>query len=161
MALDDRLMLRSYDDLLSYLKREGAAFAEVRTHHAVELQVHSPPVEGVLALVWLPDPQLVQFLFPLPFAVSSEHVAAVESALARINHALMLPGFGLNHSNGTVYYRLVLPRQISGGMEPDEIRRAVNTVLTTVRDFWLPLRAVIEEGAAAEGAVSASAKVSG
>lgn len=154
-------MLRSYDDLLSYLKREGAAFTEIRAHHAVELQVRSPPAEGVLALVWQPDPQLVQFLFPLPFPIPSERTTVVESALARINHALMLPGFGLNHDSGTAYYRLVLPRRPDGGMDPDEIRRAVSTVLTTVRDFWQPLRAVIQEGAAAEGVLAAAARTSG
>lgn len=149
-------MLQTYDDLLAYLRREGAVCAEVRAHHPVELTTHAPPIEGAMVILWSPDPQLVQFIHPLPFPVSPERVSAVEESLLRVNHALALPGFGFNYENASVYFRLVLPRQGDGAMAEDDLRRAVSTVIGTVRDFWLPLRAVILEGASPQNVLAAT-----
>lgn len=149
-------MLQTYEDLLAYLRREGAAFAAVRERHAVELTTHSPPVEGALVILWSPDPQLVQLIHPLPFPVSPERISAVEGSLLRVNHALTLPGFGFNYVNTTVYFRLVIPRHLDGALDEDELRRAVSTVMTTVRDFWHPLRAVILDGASPKDILTAA-----
>ena len=141
-------MLQNYDELLAYLRAQGATCTEVRAHHAVELPTHAPPVEGALVILWNPDPQLVQLIHPLPFAVPPERVAAVEGTLLRLNHALALPGFGYNYETARVYYRLVLPRQPSGAIAEEDVGRAATTVMSTLREFWVPLRAIILEGAA-------------
>lgn len=150
-------MLQNYDELVAYLQKEGAACTAVRDHHAVELPTYAPPVEGALVILWSPDPQLVQLIHPLPFAVVPERVAAVEGALLRLNHALALPGFGYNYTTARVYFRLVLPRQPSGQIGEEDIGRAASTVMSTLRDYWMPLRAIILEGAAPETILTARA----
>ena len=140
-------MLQSYDELLTYIRHQGAACTEVRAHHAVEMPTHAPPADGTMVILWNPDPQLVQFIQTLPFPVAPERVAAVEGSLLRINHALALPGFGFNYETVRAYFRLVIPRQPNGHIAEEEIGRAASTVMTTLRDFWLPLRSVILDGA--------------
>lgn len=152
------MTLKSYDDLLAYLRRQGAAFAEVPGQPAVELATHLPPVEGVLGILWHPDLPLVQFVHPLPFTIDPARVPAVERALLLINHALVFPGFGFNHAKATAYFRLVISRQSEGGISEGEAQRAVSTVMVTLRDFWQPLRAVVE-GAAPESILVASGKI--
>jgi hypothetical protein len=153
VELDDWLMLSSYDDLLSYLRRQGATFAEVAGQPAVELATHQPPVEGVLGILWHPDLLLVQFVHPLPFEIKPEYIPAVEHALLLINHALVFPGFGFNHAKATAYFRLVISHQLEGGISEDEAQRAISTVMVTLRDFWKPLRAVAE-GASPEAVLA-------
>lgn len=150
-------MLQNYDELLAYLRTQGAACTEVRAHHAVELPTYAPPVEGTLVILWSPDPQLVQLIHPLPFAVLPERVAAVEGALLRLNHVLALPGFGYNYATARVYFRLVLPRQPSGQIDEEDIGRAASTVMSTLRNYWVPLRSIILEGAAPETLLTAPA----
>lgn len=157
MARDVWVMLQNYDELLAYLRTQGSAFTEVRAHHAVELPTYAPPVEGTLVILWSPDPQLVQLIHPLPFAVPPERVSAVEGALLRLNHVLALPGFGYNYATAHVYFRLVLPRQPSGQIAEEDIGRAASTVMTTLRNYWVPLRSIILDGAAPETILTAAA----
>lgn len=141
-------MLRSFDDLVAYLRAEGVAPSTVdAAAQVLEVATRSPPVEGALAIRWEPKVELVQLFHPLPFTVAAERVAAVEHAMARINDALVLPGFGLRHAQGLAYYRLVIARHLDGALEGGELQRAITTVLTTLTDFWLPLRRVILDGA--------------
>jgi hypothetical protein len=152
-------MLSSYDDLLSFLRRQGAAVAEVPGRSSVELPTYSPPVEGILGILWHPDLQLVQLVHPLPFKVQPERIPAIEHALLLINHALIFPGFGFNHAKAIAYFRLVISRQLNGGISEEEAQRAISTVMTTLHDFWQPLRAVMEEGASPDGVLAASGQI--
>lgn len=158
MELDDQVTLRSYDDLLGYLRRQGVAFAEVPGQPAVELATHQPPVEGVLGILWHPDLLLVQFVHPLPFPIDPARIAAVEHALHVINHALVFPGFGFNHARATAYFRLVLSRQVDRGISEDEAQRAIATVMATLHDFWQPLCAVVD-GASPDDVLAAGGRL--
>lgn len=149
-------MLATYDDLLAFLRREGVSFREVRIHQAVEIPTQAPPVEGVLAILWQAEPALVQLIHPLPMAIPQEGMYAVADALLRINHALAIPGFGLNHAEASPYFRLVLPRHADDQLPESELQRAIRCVLTTLARFWTAVSAVALEGASPERVLTAA-----
>lgn len=151
------MTLNTYEDLLSFLRGQGAVFVEVPGQPAVELATHQPPVEGVLCIIWHPDVPLVQLVHPLPFQIPPDRIPAIERALLLINHALILPGFGMNHAQSTAYFRLALPRQVDAGIAEAEFQRAISTLMGTLRNFWEPLRAVAE-GAPPEGVLSTGSR---
>jgi hypothetical protein len=141
-------MLRGFDELVAFLRAEGAAPTTVDAGaQALELATHAPPVEGALAIRWDPSHDLLQLFHPLPFTPAPERLAAVERAIARVNDALVIPGFGLRRDSGLLYFRLVVARHLDGALDEGELRRALSTVLTTLGDFWVPLRRVALDGA--------------
>jgi hypothetical protein len=158
VAKDDQLMLSSYDDLQAYLRREDILYAAVPQHQAVEISVRSQPVEGTMVIFWPSDPVLLQLMVLLSCTVPVERVGALESALLRLNHTLTIPGFGYNHANGTIYFRLTFPRHLDGHMEEEELRRAIQTGLNTVTEFWSPLQRLLHEGADLESVLHSSAR---
>jgi hypothetical protein len=97
-----------------------------------------------MAILWEPQLQLVQLFHPLPFAIPAERLAAVEHALLLANDALVVPGFGIRADKGISYYRLVIPRRTDDTIEAADIQRAITTVMTTLHDFWQPIRHVVE-----------------
>ncbi|SRR5579883_1427047 len=146
MAPTDPLTpLRSFDDLRTFLEREGVNLLTVdAAASALEMTTHAPPVEGSMAIRWQPSLQLVQLLHPLPFAVPTERLSAVEHALLVLNDALVVPGFCIRPDTRVVYYRLVIPRRADDSIDAADIQRAIITIVTTLRDFWRPLQRVID-----------------
>lgn len=151
-------MLRSYEDLQAYFQREQIRFVAVPEHHAVELEVSVLPATGTMIIFWHPQPQLLQLIFILACPVPPVRLAALESALIRCNHALMIPGFGFNHDDQTIHYRLTLPRQLDGGMEDAELKQALHIAMTTVRNFWTPLQRLLHEGLPPEQLLSSASE---
>lgn len=142
-------MLTSYADLVGFLVQQKVPHYAEPSQSAVEIPTHIRGEEGRLVLFWDTRATLVHVVQPLNIAVTGEHVSELVDALVRINHTLMLPGFGFDHSRNSLYYRWVVPRHADGSFGEDEVDRAIKTVLTTCRDFLPALRAVAQGGAAA------------
>jgi hypothetical protein len=145
VAPAEAVTLHSFDDLGALLEREGVRVTAVdAASNAIEVATSSPPVEGAMAILWDARLQLVQFFHPLPFEIPAERLAAVEHALLLANDALVVPGFGVRTEKRIAYYRLVIPRRSDGSIDAADIQRAIVTVLTTLRDFWQPIRRIVE-----------------
>lgn len=144
-------MLRSFEDLKSLLSRRDVPTLVDEERQAVEIPtfIRGEPHQAVL--LWDPRASLLAVIQPIHVPVSAEVEPAVLDALARVNHALVLPGYGYDHERRTIYFRWVVPREPEGAMSEASLDRAVNTALQSCRDFLPSLRAV------ASGAVPSSA----
>ena len=138
------MKLNNLNDLVAFIARNGLPHKAVPAQHAVEVGTRIRGRPGQMIIVWDPRATLLHIIAPLGIPVAEDMVPAVLDALARINHSLVLPGFGFNHEDRSLYYRWVVPRA-DDGMTEVEVDRAVKTVLGSVRDFWPALSAVASD----------------
>jgi hypothetical protein len=132
-------ILRAFDDLIAAVVGQGLPHEVDRAAQRVVLPVRRPPVVGTIAMTWAAAAlQLVHVLDGVDGAV---RFSALADAIARINHALPEPGFGLD--GGVVYFRLaLLRRRGTDDLAAAAIGPALTTVIDTVAAFGPALRAV-------------------
>jgi hypothetical protein len=135
--------IRTIADLVELLQKENIPYRADEEGALVEVGTQIGP----MILRWEKNHGISQFIYLLPFQVPVERLAAVESAILRVNHALALPGFGLDHANSYVYYRLVMPRRMpDNSLSVDDLQRLLRVTVGTTRDFTAALKAVAVEG---------------
>ena len=141
--MDNNQLLASFDDLITLLEQDRIPHRIANPSvPQVELPTRIGALQSQLMIIWGPTAPILQCIHPLPFRVPEERIAAIESAIARINHALVLPGFGLNHKVRLIYYRLSIPRREDGQLSAQEFQKACQTAIGTAADFYLPLKKV-------------------
>lgn len=143
-----------YEDLLDLLRRDGVLHQADPNDRSVSVPTGRGALRGVLVIRWREDQGVAQFIQSLPITVPDDRIAAFDSALARLNHALMLPGFGLNHAAHVPYYRLAVPLFPGQPPRAEDVRAAFRTAVKTAADFLPALRRVAQEGANPETIVA-------
>ena len=111
----------------------------------IELPVERGPLKTTMALVWHRG-SVAQYVVSLPLRVPDGRADAAHEALVRLNHAAVFPGLGLDHANGTVYYRLAAPMP-EEGLEVAMVRGLFGRATALAADLYARLRPVLEEGA--------------
>jgi hypothetical protein len=154
------VQLKSFQDLTRFFVAEGVPFRCDEAAQMVELPTRSPPLVGTMAVLWRTGDHLVHFVHLLPFESPVERLAVVEAAVARINHVLAFPGFGIDHEKRRAYFRVVMPR-IAGDDSLDSrvIGPTISMVINTTRDFWTPLAQVAIHGASPDGILASARRV--
>lgn len=145
--------ISTFDELTSLLHGDGVAFQADAAREHIEIPVTLGTRTTALHIQWHADGNLVQLVHPLPFEVPTDRMSAVESAIVRLNHAIAVPGFGMNHASRFAYYRLVAARDAGGALDADEMRRLCHVAASTARDYGHLLLAVALEGENAEEAL--------
>lgn len=136
----------TFGELVSTLERLQIPHVADVARAGVEIPTRVYEGGGALVVYWDPRLALVQLVHPLGFAVPAGRRAAWFQAMAAVNHALVLPGFGSDLEAAAPYYRLVVPRRPPDGhFSDDELRQAISTAVNTVRDFREALRRVALE----------------
>lgn len=135
-------MLNSFEDLKALFTSKNIPFHADDTRSALEIPtyIRNEPMSAVL--LWDPRATLFHVIQPLPIDVPQDREGEVMKAVVRINHSLVLPGFGYDHEQRRLYFRWVVPRELDGPLHEQSLDRAIRTVLETCRDFIDPLRAV-------------------
>lgn len=136
------MTVTTFGDLTSLLTKEGVPFRVDEAGQHLALPIRSGPLETEMVILWDAQTLLAQCVLPLPFDVPEDRIGAAESAIAWINHALKMPGFGLDHANRVLYYRLSVPRHADGSLTEDEVKRLIQTTVSTSEDFFASLRGV-------------------
>lgn len=136
--------MNTFSDLLAVLGQRDVPTLVDEARQAVEIPTFIRGEGHRAVLIWDPRATLFQVIQPLNIPVSVSGEAGVVEAVARVNHQLVLPGFGYDHDRRAIYFRWVVPRAPDGSMTEDALDRAVATVLQSCRDFLPGLRAVAE-----------------
>lgn len=138
--------VRSYGQLIELLRRDQVTHQLDPNEQVITIPTRRDHDEGVALLRWQDRDGVLQVIHTLPVTVPAERVAAMESAVTRLNHALALPGFGLNHQTGTLYFRVTLP-VAAAGVSPQDLQSVFRAAVRTAFDMLPALRRVAEEGA--------------
>ena len=144
--------LLSYNDLLAALTRDGVMHQASPAERSVMIPTRIGASDAAMILRWAPDQGALHVVQSLPLAVPAEARAAVSHAMNLLNHALALPGFGLDHENRRLYFRTVLPIT-PGGVNPADVQALFRAMVRTSLDLLPPIRRVLEGGASPEGVV--------
>lgn len=149
----ETVIIRSYQDILNLLARDGILHQADPPDLSVRIPTARGAVEGLMLLRWQERDGVMQLIHPLPLRARADRLSEVEGAILRLNHALALPGFGLDHGSGQLYYRATLP-VVPDGVTDRTVQSVFRAVVRSVYDLLPALRRVVEEGASAEGVVA-------
>ena len=156
MATDPN-RIASYRELLELLAREGVLHQARTEEKSVTIPTEKGTLDGMLLMRWQDSDGVIQFIQSMPLEIAEDKLALVESAIARLNHALALPGFDLNHEYRLLTYRQVLPIYPRGYVHPGEIQAMFRVTVKTASDF-LPTLARILRGEGTLGNIVADAQ---
>lgn len=148
--------IASFEDLVAFLNEEGVPHISDPEHQRVEIASQIGELSGALMLLWGDDSNaLIQCVHPLPFTVPEDRIPMIESAIARLNHVLDIAGFGFNHANHILYYRVTLPRRLpSKTVSPEDVRTLCRSTVKMAAQFYPKLKQVALEGFAPTAVVS-------
>lgn len=138
-------VIRSFAELLQLLHRDGVPHEPDLAKKTLRIPTQRGTLDGVLLIRWQDDDAVVQFIQPLPMTVPADRLPALAEAVSRLNHALAVPGFDLNHAQGLVAYRLYLPLYPRGEISSEEVQAMFRMTVKTAADF-LPLLAAVASG---------------
>jgi hypothetical protein len=134
--------VQSYEELVSFLSDERAPLSQDRDAQVVKIPARSEPLDGFVYLRWEKNLPYIQVIVPMLLDVPEARAAEVIDALARVNHAIALPGFAYDHAKRFVYFRLTLALDAEG-IRTDLLRRMILGAVANARDFILPMQAVV------------------
>lgn len=135
--------IASYPDLLDLLTREGVLHQARTEEKSVTIPTEKGALDGVLLMRWQDSDGIIQFIQSLPLEIAADKIPAMESAIARLNHALALPGFDLNHEYRMLTYRQILPIYPRGYVHPAEIQAMFRVTVKTAADFLPTLTRIL------------------
>jgi hypothetical protein len=137
-------VLTTYQDLIDLLKRDSVKHETDNKKALVRIPTKREDLEGTMLIRWQAAEGVVQFIQTLPMDISEDRIPAMETAVLRLNHALAVPGFGLDHQNRKLYYRFVAPFMPRGGLQDKEVRLYFQLTLKQAAEFFAPLKQVAE-----------------
>lgn len=149
-------MLTDFLSLVQALQNDGASLQANPAAGVIQIPVTEAWMEGVLWLRWDQEYALLHVLLPLPTVIPFERITAIESLITHLNHRLKMPGFGLDHEQRKAYFRLTVPRGLSGALLFLEVRKLLGTTVETVRDFAPMFEAVAQGGKSVAEALTLS-----
>jgi len=148
--------IASWQDLVAHLTKENVRFQQNDADQAIQIEIQLDNFSSQLYLRWETNLPYVQAICPVHMNVPDDRVPAVESAIARLNHAIALPGFGYDHANKFVYFRLTITVE-PAGMDANFFGLMAQGVVNNARDFHSAIAGVIH-GDPPEGALDAAVK---
>jgi hypothetical protein len=143
----------SYDDLLDLLRRQGVLHQADGATRSARIPTEINGLQGVQLLRWQDTDGVLAHIQSMAVTIPAERLAAVEQAIARINHALPWPGLDLNHDARLVAYRLVLP-MLPGGIDPRAIQAYFRLAVRVAANLTPTLRRVAAGELEPAGAVA-------
>lgn len=149
-------MITDFSSLVQALQADGASLQADPAGHSIRIPLVEDWIQSVLWLRWDPEYTLLHIMLPLPEPIPSERLSTIESLITHVNHRLVVPGFGLDHDNGTAYFRLTVPRGEGGTLVITEVRKLLRTTVETTRDFAPMFRTVVQDGKSVPEALALS-----
>lgn len=127
--------ISSYQDLVNLLAKDGVQHEVDAASKSARIRTEQNGIVGVQLIRWQEEDGVLQFIQSMPVEVEDDRMAAIESAAARLNHALAWPGLDVNHEYHMVAFRVVLPLLPRGFVLPQEIRACFRLAVKTAADL--------------------------
>ena len=145
--------IASYQDLVGFMDREAVPHQVEPASLSVRIPTEQKGIQGVQIIRWQPDDGVVQFIQSMLRDIPEARLPALESAIARLNHALAWLGLDLNHSRRLLAYRLAIPFLPRGYVEPREIQAGFRAAAKAGADLAAALARVVSGELAPEAIV--------
>lgn len=135
--------IRSFNELVQCLNRDGVLHQTDNADKTVRIPTQRGSLDSVLLMRWQEQDGVVQFIQGVPLEVPEDKLALAADAVTRLNHALAVPGFDLNHERRLIAYRLYLPIYPRGAVSTTEIQAMFRLAVKTASDFMPVLGRVL------------------
>ena len=135
--------IRSFNELVQCLDRDGVLHQTDTADKNVRIPTQRGSLDSVLLMRWQDQDGVVQFIQGVPLEVPEDKLAVAADAITRLNHALAVPGFDLNHERRLIAYRLYLPIYPRGSVTTAEIQALFRLAVKTASDFMPVLGRVV------------------
>lgn len=142
MATDPNA-IGNFPDLVKLLEKDGVLHKTDLPEQTVQIPTQRGEMDSVLLMRWQDSDGVIQFIQALPMEIPADKLLLASDALARLNHALAIPGFDLNHQHGLIAYRLYLPIYPRGSVRPNEIQAMFRLTVKTAADFFPTIRRIV------------------
>lgn len=135
-------MIGSLEELSAELTADGMQHKTDLAREQIVMTMEIAESTTATVLMWPKNSPLIQALVILPFKVKGERSAALMEAVTRLNHALMVPGFGLDLDNSQAYYRAYQPKGPTAEVPIEQVKQMFATAINMSERFAPLLRAV-------------------
>lgn len=139
--------ISNFDELAAFFAESGLMHESVREQSLVKIPTRKDSLDGVLFVRWDSEQQVVHFVQSLNIAIPKERLEPLALAMALLNHALPLPGFGINVVQGYGYYRFTMPLRPDGTLTRQEIQGLFNLAVRMASEHRPVLYEVAEKNA--------------
>ena len=143
------------DDFVALMQADGVPHKSHDAEKMIEVTTESGPVKGRMFIRWETQVPFVSVIHPIVMDVSPARLPAMSECVTLINHAIALPGFGYDHVNKFVYFRLTITVE-PGGMDANFFGLMARAVMNNAHDFHGAIAGVVH-GDPPEGALAVAA----
>lgn len=133
--------ITSFTQLCEVLSARGIPHLADPTAQAVECAVQLPPLDGSLYLRWEKTVPILHLVYILHFDLPVDRLPGIATACCRANATLALPGFGIDYTRRTQYFRASV--LVVDPLPVLALERWMLAVTTTARDFLPAFQRVI------------------
>ncbi|HKA89705.1 MAG TPA: hypothetical protein VKE22_18710 [Haliangiales bacterium] len=135
--------MTTFQELLAFLVDNKFPHAADPATQVIELPSKAAPLPGNLFIRWETKIPFLQIIHLMIEGVPPERIPDVETAIAILNNAVELPGFGLDHANRRLYCRFTVPAFPPEGISPATLNRLGTICVAQARDFLPAFQAVV------------------
>ena len=139
--------ISSYDELVGFFATSGLQHQAEPDQSLIKVPTRQGPLDGVLFIRWEANEQVVHFVQTINIEIPEARLSALALAIAILNHALPLPGFGLNTGLRNCYFRITMPIRPDGTISKQEIQGLFNLVVRNASEHFAVLHDVAQKGA--------------
>src|SRR5262245_56526542 len=112
MSRPDRVA--TIDDLVALLNADGVTFTRHEADRMIEVSTESGPVKGRMFIRWETQVPFVSVIHPIVMDLAPERIPAMNECVTLLNHAILLPGFGIDPQKRFAYFRVIIPLEPAG-----------------------------------------------
>jgi hypothetical protein len=134
----------SFQELIALLDEGKVMHRSDPESSAVQILTEQRGVEGMQVIRWQELDGVLQFIQSVPLTAPAERIAAVAEAVARLNHALAIPGLDYDQDRNLLAFRTYLPIFPRGAVGGDEVQAMFRITVKTAVDLLPTLRRVCE-----------------
>lgn len=145
--------ISDFQALVELLDRDSVTHQTEMEEQYVLIPTEKGGMDSVFVIRWAADDGVVHFLHQIPVKLPEQSIKSVEAAMIRLNHAIPVPGLGVNHDSQAMYFRMTVPFKPRGGLTPEEVRAYFSYTLEQSEQWRPVLEAVIKGEAPAEAIV--------
>ncbi|MEW4487963.1 YbjN domain-containing protein [Thalassoglobus sp. JC818] len=136
--------IKSLENLMQFFQRIGVNSQADLEQGFIAIPVKKEAFEAVHVVRWATSDGVVHFIQVIPLKVAPERIAALESAIVRLNHSYPVPGLGFNHETGTLYFRMTVPFAPAGYLTEQEAQEYFGYCINQAYQFVPTLTELIE-----------------
>jgi len=134
----------NYEGLLELLNKDAVLHQAVMEEKGVQIPTQMGDLDSVLFMRWQDSDGIIQFIQAIPLEISEDKLWVMADAITRLNHALAIPGFDLNHQARMLAYRLYLPIYPRQSVFSSEIQAMFRLTVKTASKFMPVFKQLIE-----------------